>query len=97
MSNNGEVSYGEVGEVISNGANGNGALKPGWKTTEWFITVFSSVIAFLVILGYVKKEDADTLNNSIGNIVVAVSALITQGLIIWRYIQSRTELKKLQQ
>ena len=60
--------------------------KPGWKTTEFWLTLFAAGAGVLVATGVLSNEDVVTLQELIMGVVLAV-------LPIWEYIKSRTEVK----
>lgn len=71
-------------------------IKPGIFTTEFWAMLGGIVLNLLTVLaaiGYLKPEDADTLQTSLGAILAAAQALIVNGAIIWQYIKSRTASK----
>lgn len=69
----------------------------GLFTTEFWTTVgglLANLLVVLVAIGYVNREDADQLTASVGSIVAAVQMLVVNGMLIWKYIASRTQLKQ---
>ena len=51
-------------------------LKPGYKTTEFWVTVFIQAVGLITALGYLTPEQADTLSQALtqlGGIVVMVA------------------------
>ena len=68
-------------------------LKPGYKTTEFWLTVAIQILPMLVIFNVLSQPEADTLSQSIQQAVQAIAALITALAPIWRYIESRKAVK----
>lgn len=69
----------------------------GLFTTEFWTTVgglLANLLVVLVAIGYINREDADQLTSSVGSIVAAVQMLVVNGMLIWKYIASRTQLKQ---
>lgn len=70
-----------------------GDVKPGWKTSEFWLATAKTVLAFLLVTGVIKPVDGPTVEEHVTNGIVAVFALITAGVGVWKYIQSRSEVK----
>jgi hypothetical protein len=68
-------------------------MKPGWQTTEFWTTVFTQVLSLAVLLGFVTAGDSSLLEDAVSKAITAVATLVTNGLVIWRYIESRVRLK----
>ncbi len=69
-------------------------MKPGWQTTEFWLSLASQVIAVLVLTGVVPQQDQSTLAGIVANAITgafAVIAAVTMGVT---YIQNRTSIKK---
>ena len=56
----------------------NKSLKPGWKTTEFWVALISQILGLLVVLGVITPEQQNTLNQAAtqvaGGVVMAASA-----------------------
>lgn len=54
-------------------------MKPGYKTTEFWLALGTQVLALLVVLGVISPEQQDALGHSwnqlVGAIVMAVNAV----------------------
>ena len=48
-------------------------IKPGWKTTEFWVTILIQVIGFAAILGYITPEQQGAMGDAITQIAGAVS------------------------
>lgn len=70
-------------------------IKPGWKSSEFWLTVVSFVFSGLYLVGLLddnnQKEDL-IAESSRG--VEAVILIIGQLSVLFRYIKGRTEVKK---
>jgi hypothetical protein len=72
------------------------ALKPGWKTSEFaavVVTVVTNLIAILVVMGLVPVNDQSGLTQALSAIIGGAVAIISNGAIVWKYVQSRTQVK----
>jgi hypothetical protein len=69
--------------------------KPGWKTTEWWTTTISQVLAILTIFGILAPTDAHTLEEALAKVVAAAFLLTTNAWIVVQYIKGRVALKTL--
>lgn len=69
--------------------------KPGWKTTEFWLTLGTSVatVAVMVITLLIGGDTAG-LHDAIVKAFAAVGSLVMSAAVTWKYIQSRTELKQ---
>lgn len=66
--------------------------RPGIKTSEFYLTIVSSVVGMLVTLGYVTPQEADQLVQAIVTVIGGVLTVVTMGL----YIYGRFKLKQQQ-
>ena len=72
------------------------------KMNEWFTpefwatatTVVTNLVAVGVLLGWVRASEAETLTTVLTGLVSATSAIVTNGLVIWKFIGSRTAVKE---
>lgn len=67
--------------------------KPGWKTTEFYMTIAPLILAALVALNVITTEEAQTWEAMIFEIVLAAGSLATYIVALVKYIRSRTEIK----
>jgi hypothetical protein len=70
--------------------------KPGWKTTEWWTTTISQLLALLTVFGVLTPADAHTLEEALAKIVAATFLLATNAWIVVHYIKGRVALKSMQ-
>lgn len=68
-------------------------MKSGYKTTEFWLTLIAQIVPVLVLLGVIGAEQAETLQGTLGDAVKAFFALVAAVLPIWKYIDSRTQVK----
>ncbi len=69
------------------------AMRPGFLSTEFYVTVISQVLAFLVLAGFIAPADKDTLQGAIVNGVTAIVTLIASVTALVAYIKGRMALK----
>ena len=69
------------------------SLKPGIKTSEFWIVIVTQLLSFLVLLGILNSEDQTLLMNSAAEIITGISSVVANGIIVCKYIQSRTDIK----
>jgi hypothetical protein len=67
--------------------------KPGWKTTEWWTTSISQLLALLTVFGVLTPTDAHSLEEALAKIVAATFLLATNAWIVVQYIKGRVALK----
>lgn len=68
-------------------------MKPGWQSSEFWITLLGQLLTLLVLTGTVSIGDKDKLETAVTNMVTAIFTIISSGVIVVRYIRSRSELK----
>lgn len=68
-------------------------MKPGYLTTEFWLSAVSTVVTLLVVLGYVPVADAGLLQGVGGQLILAVFAVVTNGVVLVKYVGSRLHLK----
>lgn len=68
--------------------------KPTWQSTEFLFTLASTLLTIGVLTGWIKPEDTDSLNASIKELVQSGVVVVGNAIVLWKYIQSRTEVKK---
>lgn len=64
-------------------------MKPGWKTTEFWMTAVAQLLPFLVLLGVVPAADVQSLTASIASVVSGCLA----GVSLIAYVVQRYKLK----
>lgn len=72
-------------------------MKPGYKTTEFWVTGFANIVAAVVSIlafrGLMSSAEAD-LWVSLGQAIIGTAAPLAAAFVTGRYINSRTEAKK---
>lgn len=71
-------------------------MKPGYQTTEFWVTILTQIIAILVLTGKISASDAGMLKDSLAQIVEHGAALIASAAVVYKYIQSRTDVKMIE-
>ncbi len=71
-------------------------MKAGWKTTEFWTVVVSSVLAVAVAAGYLTGDQATEISSGVVDVINAVTKLI--GVLapvvgVVTYVWSRTRVK----
>lgn len=64
-------------------------VKAGWKTTEFYVTIATSVSGVLTMLGYLDAQNATDFVNAVQHLAGGV---LTMGTVI-AYIWSRVKAK----
>lgn len=67
--------------------------KPGWRTTEFWLTFGLSLVAVLKAIGAIPRDDS-TVEAVWRDVVFSTGLLVAALVTAWKYIQSRLELKK---
>lgn len=70
--------------------------KPGWKSSEFWFTLVSFIFSGLFLLGVIGDNDQkEELIRDVSHGVESVILIAGQAIILYKYINSRKELKKL--
>lgn len=69
-------------------------MKPGYQTSEWWLTVVVNLVMFLVLFGFVSAVDKDNVISMLSDLVKSAFALIVSATSVWKYIHARMEAKK---
>jgi hypothetical protein len=76
-------------------------VKPGIKTTEFVIAIIGSVLMVGVTAGFWTNADVQAFvqalteaAQSVAVLAATATPLIGAAVMVWKYISSRTELKK---
>ena len=69
-------------------------MRPGYKTTEFWITLVGQIIAMAVTLGIVRPGDQQHLQMTANEAITAICTLLVSAVTIRHYIISRTQLKQ---
>lgn len=67
-------------------------IKPGWKSSEFWIQLVTQIIALLVVLGVLSSSKADAITETIAAVGAAVASAVSGSV----YSMGRTKLKATQ-
>lgn len=68
-------------------------VKPGWTTTEFWMTLGVQAISLFVLFGLVDKGEEAQVRNTLAEAIQNVAAMVASLGSIWKYIQGRAEVK----
>jgi hypothetical protein len=71
-------------------------VKPGWATTEFWVTVgvvTAHVLAFGAVVLHLSPGDAVNLSAAVSAMVAAVGVLAVNAFTVWKFIHSRQVVK----
>lgn len=84
--------------VLGESANDvTSGLPNDWSTPEFWVTAataLTNVVAVLVVLGFVSAGEAEALTKLLTGLISATGVLVTNGLLVWKYIASRTAVRE---
>lgn len=69
-------------------------IKPGWKTTEFWLTLGTFIVTGFVLTGMLAPEREQTLINVISHSVESIAMVGAQAVMLCRYMNSRKDVKK---
>lgn len=70
-------------------------IKPGYRTSEFWFTLVSFIFSGLYLVGLVgENSQKEELITIVSHAVESIILISGQGLIFYRYIKGRTEIKK---
>jgi hypothetical protein len=72
-------------------------IKPGYQTSEFWLTILHQVLMILVVLGVVTQGDSVGLESNISKAIISAFALVGSVISVYKYIHSRTIVKLLNQ
>lgn len=67
--------------------------RPGWKTTEFWVTLATTAVALLAVLFGLGQQQSAELSNAVQGAVAAVAGLVAQAVVAYRYIMAREIVK----
>lgn len=73
------------------------SLPKDWATPEFWVTAATTVtnlVAVGVMLGFVSANEAEAMTKVLTGLVTATGVLVTNGVIVWQYIASRTAVRQ---
>ncbi len=68
-------------------------MKPGYKTTEFWLTFGTFIASGLYLLGVINSEIRDSLTFTSHHTIESIGLIIAQVAVIIKYISSRKEEK----
>jgi hypothetical protein len=68
-------------------------MKPGWKTSEFWVVVVTKLLALLAVTGAISTADEQKLAQTCTMTVVAVFTIIAAAKVLVAYIQGRSTVK----
>jgi hypothetical protein len=68
-------------------------VKPGWKTTEFWLTLASQAAMLLVLFGFVDKENSESVTVAVKSTVEALTVIIGNLYVLKTYVHKRSETK----
>lgn len=69
------------------------AMKPGWKTSEFWLTITQQALALAVTVGAVGGIEAQTLQGTFAVAIPAAVGLVTSALTVIHYARGRVQQK----
>lgn len=68
--------------------------KPGWQTTEFWLSLATSVITVLVVTGLLKPTDQNKIAEAVNGVITSIFAVVAHGAVVYKYIHERSAIKK---
>ncbi len=68
-------------------------MRPGWKTTEFWLSLLTQVLALFTVLGFITGAEAKTLEDALSKCIAAVFLFAANAYIVVSYIKGRVALK----
>jgi len=68
-------------------------MKPGYKTTEFWLALLAQLLPLLVLTGILSPDEVSAIETSTLEVVKVVGSLIVAVIPLWRYIDSRAKIK----
>ena len=68
-------------------------MKPGYKTSEFYVTIFAALGSLAVAFGVLAQAEADSLSTAIGQLASAIIVLVGAVQPVVAYIKGRAEVK----
>ena len=67
-------------------------MKPGYKTTEFYVTSFTQLVSLAVMMGFIGQDLGDTAVELVSGYV---APMVVMAVSAYAYIKSRTAVKAL--
>lgn len=68
-------------------------MKPGWLTTEFWMTIVVTIVGLLAALGIVGPADRPGVEGALQQMVQAIAGFIAAAVALWRYVKGRVDVK----
>lgn len=68
-------------------------IKPGYKTTEFWVSVANAILMIGVGFGVITNEQQQSLSDAVAQAIIAGFALVAAIVPIIEYIRSRAAVK----
>lgn len=72
-------------------------MKPGFKTSEFWVTVMSQIVGLLIMTGHITPQDGVSINNNFNIAITSIINFITAMYMLYttvEYIRGRIKLKQ---
>lgn len=70
-----------------------GVIKPGWQTTEFWLTLGTFLVSGFVLTGVVSQDKQDTIGQIVAHAITSVGLVAGQAAIVYKYISGRHKRK----
>ena len=71
----------------------NKIVKPGWRTTEFWVTIATIMTSLMFLGGVISRENLPDINYNITNTIDAGFLIAGNIIIACKYYQSRNQVK----
>ena len=68
-------------------------MKPGYKTTEFWLTLSTLAVSGLVLFGVVSPADQAGMSDASSHLIESIVSIVTTAGVIYKYIHGRNTLK----
>jgi hypothetical protein len=85
----GALLMGLMNKLKSQNTEGDHAMKSGWKTSEFWTAILSSLVGIMVVLGWITPEMQSGLSEAIAQAVGGLISIVSTVA----YIFSRAKVK----
>jgi hypothetical protein len=68
-------------------------IKPGFKTSEFWLTLGTFLVSGLVLTGVISQDNNDQTSAIVSHVITSVCMVFAQATVVYKYISSRHEAK----
>jgi hypothetical protein len=68
-------------------------VKPGFKTSEFWLTLGTFIVSGLVLTGVISQDNNDQTGALVSHVITSVCMILAQAGVVYKYISSRHEAK----